>query len=63
MDATPFAQVAVAAVATYCTGELTVLLFTGEVTETPVTGGGGGGGGGPVLPTVIPTVVYDAPPQ
>jgi hypothetical protein len=50
MDATPFEQVAVVAVATYCTGELTVLLFTGEVTVTPVVGG-------TVLPTVIPTVV------
>jgi hypothetical protein len=40
MDATPFEQVAVVAVATYCTGELTVLLFTGDVTITPVDAAG-----------------------
>jgi hypothetical protein len=41
MDATPFEQVAVVAVATYCTGELTVLLFTGDVTITPVVDAAG----------------------
>jgi hypothetical protein len=50
MDATPFVQVAVVAVAAYCTGELTVLLFTGEVTVTPVWGE-------TPVPTVIPTGV------
>jgi hypothetical protein len=34
MDATPFEQVVVVAVATYCTGELTVSPFVGLVTVT-----------------------------
>jgi hypothetical protein len=52
MLATPFGQVAVAAVAVKCTGELTVLPFAGEVTKTPVC-----------PDTVIGTMVKLAPPQ
>jgi hypothetical protein len=46
VDATPFEQVLVVAVATYFAGEVTWALFAGDVTYTPLW-----------LLTVIPNVV------
>lgn len=58
---TPAAHVVVDAVAEYVTGELTVAPAAGLLTVTPVEVGGGCVP--PPLPTVIFTVVYEAPPH
>ena len=57
MEETPAAHVFVLAEATNCTGEVTVLLFAGEVTTTPLVWLLEG------EPTVILIVVDVAPPQ